>query len=123
MDQIKAINEYLRPYRVQVWFSKESLDDLNTYDKNQQELIVALILKRAKNGPLLKPFGIGKPLRNKLKGFTKIKAKSMALRIVYRPVKLGEDVRMELIAIGPRDKQKVYLLAAKRLQSFNEQVE
>jgi mRNA interferase RelE/StbE len=117
------INELLKPYRVEVHFTKESLNDLSSYDKNQQEKIIALIIKRGMKGPLIKPQGIGEPLRDELKGYTKIKPKNMALRIVYRPVVNDEMIRMEIIAIGPRDKEKVYRLAAKRLQSFEQQME
>jgi mRNA interferase RelE/StbE len=74
-------------------------------------------------GPLIKPQGIGEPLRDGLKGYTKIKPKDMALRIVYRPVVNDEMIRMEIIAIGPRDKAKVYRLAARRLQSFEQQMD
>lgn len=116
---IDQINKLLEPYHVEVYFTKEALDDLSSYDKNQQEKIIALIIKRGMTGPLIKPRIIGEPLRDELKGLTKIQPKNMALRIVYRPVVHGEIIRMEIIAIGPRDKNKVYRLAAKRLQSFS----
>ncbi|TCW38994.1 mRNA interferase RelE/StbE [Laceyella sacchari] len=119
----QQINELLKPYRVEVHFTKESLNDLSSYDKNRQEKIIALIIKRGMRGPLIKPQGIGEPLRDELKGYTKIKPKNMALRIVYRPVVNDEMIRMEIIAIGPRDKEKVYRLAARRLQSFEQQME
>jgi len=120
MGDIGQINKLLQPYHVEVHFSKESLDDLSSYDKNQQEKIIALIIKRAMTGPLQ---GIGEPLRDELRGLAKIKPKNMALRIVYRPVVKDEIIRMEIIAIGPRDKKKVYRLAAKRLLSMNDQME
>ncbi|KPC72461.1 hypothetical protein ADL26_13930 [Thermoactinomyces vulgaris] len=119
----QQINELLKPYRVEVHFTKESLNDLSSYDKNQQEKIIALIIKRGMRGPLIKPQGIGEPLRDELKGYTKIKPKNMVLRIVYRPVVNDEMIRMEIIAIGPRDKEKVYRLAARLLQSFEQQME
>ncbi|MGX9708471.1 type II toxin-antitoxin system RelE family toxin [Laceyella tengchongensis] len=119
----QQINELLKPYQVEVHFTKESLNDLSSYDKNQQEKIIALIIKRGMRGPLIKPQGIGEPLRDELKGYTKIKPKNMALRIVYRPVVNDEMICMEIIAIGPRDKEKVYRLAARRLQSFDQQRE
>jgi mRNA interferase RelE/StbE len=118
---IDQINEILKPFHVEVYFTKESLSDLNSYDKNEQEKIIAMIIKRGMRGPLIKPRGIGEPLRNELKGFTKIKG--MTLRIVYRPVESNGVIRMEIIAIGPRDREKVYRLAAKRLQSFDQQMD
>lgn len=123
MGKIDQINELLKPFNVSIYFCKESLDDLNSYDKHQQEKIIALIIRRAMTGSLIRPRGIGEPLRDELKGFTKIKPKNMALRIVYRPVMHDNVIRMEIIAIGPRDKEKVYRLAARRLQSFDQQME
>ncbi len=55
--------------------------------------------------------------------FTKIKPKALALRIVYRPIQLPKGiVRMEIIAIGPRDKSKVYELATRRVLDFQEEM-
>lgn len=69
---IEQINELLNPCHVEVAFTKESLDDLSSYDKHQQERIIALIIRRGRiTGPLLKPHGIGEPLRDKLRGLTK----------------------------------------------------
>jgi mRNA interferase RelE/StbE len=54
-------------------------------------------------------------------GFTKNKPKAMSLRIVYRPVesqKLGGEIRMEVIAIGPKDREEVYDMAAVRVAQF-----
>ncbi|MFD1443058.1 hypothetical protein [Thermoactinomyces vulgaris] len=120
---IEQINEILKPFQVEVHFTKEALSDLNSYDKNEQEKIIAMIIKRGMRGPLIKPHGIGEPLRNELKGFTKVKPRAMALRIVYRPVESNGVIRMEIIAIGPRDKEKVYRMAAKRLRSFDQQMD
>ncbi len=122
MDKAEHINQILKPYHVEVHFTKESAKDFSDYDKDLQEKILALIIKRGISGPLIKPDGIGEPLKKELRGFTKIKPKRMALRIVYRPVLKENIIRMEIIAIGPRDKEKVYQLAAARLQSFFEQM-
>ncbi|MGA8943761.1 MAG: hypothetical protein WB502_13770, partial [Thermoactinomyces sp.] len=67
---IEQINKLLNRYQVEVTFTKEALADLNSYDKHQQEKIIALIIRRGITGPLLKPHGIGEPLRDKLKRFT-----------------------------------------------------
>ncbi len=40
-----------------------------------QEKIITLIIKRGMRGPLIKPQGIGEPLRDGLKGYTKIKSR------------------------------------------------
>lgn len=122
MSVSDQINEMLMPYNVQVYFTKESSSDFKSYTKDVQERIAAFIIKRGMKGPLLKPNGVGQSLRNELKGFTKIKPKHLGLRIIYRPVLQDKMIRMEIIAIGPRDKEKVYQLAAKRLVSFYQQM-
>mgnify|MGYP006961609620 FL=1 len=37
--------------------------------------------------------------------------------MIYRQVE-GRPIRMEVIAIGPRDRKKAYRMAAERLQKF-----
>lgn len=117
----EVLHEILGPYNVEVRFSKKSVQDLAGYKKEQQEKIVALIIARAKKGPLIKPNGIGEGLHDKLHGFTKIKPKYLGLRVIYRPVQKTHIV-MEIIAIGPRDRDKVYILAARRLKDFNREM-
>lgn len=78
-------------------------------------------LRRAKQCPLFKPEGVAESLHGSLHGFAKIKPKSLSIRIVYRPVD-GKIIRMEVIAIGPRDKEKSYRMAAQRLQKFFQQM-
>ncbi|MGG1073119.1 hypothetical protein ABE178_25370 [Priestia megaterium] len=119
------INTVLVEYNVAVKFCRKAVDDLLGYDRNQQSKIVALIIKRGKSGPLFKPRGLGEPLRNKsgqeLKGFTKIKPKKMNMRIIYSPMENGK-ILMGIIAIGPRDKEKVYKEAAKRVPQFEREM-
>lgn len=112
------LNGVLESFHVEVRFGRHVIDDLASYKKEQQEQIIALIIARAKTGPLIRPNGIGEPLHGELHGFTKIKPKQLALRIVYRPVQGKASIIMEVIAIGPRDRENVYRLAAKRLVAF-----
>jgi mRNA interferase RelE/StbE len=121
MNPIDEANELLKPYQVEVHFAKEAIKDFDNYDQKQRQKMMALIIKRAMSGPLIKPDGIGEPLHKELKGFSKIKPKQMGLRIIYRPIQNG-IIRMIIIAIGPRDKDKVYRSAVARLQSFFEQM-
>lgn len=116
-----TVNAMLASWNVEIRFSKQALEDLSGYEKEQQEIIVALILARAKNGPLIKPNGIGEPLRGELHGFTKIKPKHMGLRVIYRLVQ-KTNIIMEIIAIGPRDHDKVYAMAAKRVKVFRREM-
>ncbi len=118
------LNEELGKYNVKVKFSKNSLSDYKSYPEGTRKLIVALILKQGtKKNPLLKPEGHGEPLYNKLAGFAKIKPKALSMRIIYRPREIESIVRMEIIAIGPRNKDKVYEMAAKRLSAFIEEMD
>lgn len=98
------------------------MEDLQGYDANLQEVILALILARAKKGPLSKSKGLAESLHGNLHGFAKIKPKHLNLRIVYRPVEARGIARMEITVIGPRDKDKVYKIAAKRLILFNSEM-
>lgn len=117
----EMLNRVLGPYGVEVHFGKQAVKDFAGHQKEQQEDIATLIIVRGRKGPLIKPNGIGAPLRNKLAGFTKIKPKYLSVRIVYRPV-AGHPILMDIIAIGPRDKGRVYGMAASRLSAFNDEM-
>jgi mRNA interferase RelE/StbE len=123
-DEIEQkISQLLGPYNVVVALGEEAVDDLKSYQK-ELNTILALIVAQARKGPLLKPDGCGEPLIGALLGFTKIKPRAMSLRIVYRPVELRTGViRMEIIAIGPRDKDKVYELATRRAVEFRKEMD
>ena len=81
-----TVNAILASLNVEIRFSQQALADLTGYKKEQQETILALILARAKNGPLIRPNGIGEPLHGELHGFRKIKPKHLGLRVIYRPI-------------------------------------
>jgi mRNA interferase RelE/StbE len=116
-----TLNAMLGPVGAEIRFSKKAVEDLTGYKKEQQEKILAMIVARAKKGPLIKPKGIGEPLNGELHGFTKIKPKHLGLRVIYRPIQQTAII-MEIIAIGPRERDKVYTLAAKRLQDFHREM-
>jgi mRNA interferase RelE/StbE len=120
LEQI--LKNYLAQYKVKVKFSKKAVEDLASFDKNTQEKIIALILKRGQSNPLIKPRGIGEPLQKELYVFSKIKPKHLKLRIVYRSVEKEDAVYMEIIAIGPKDKEKVYKMAIARLMDFKREM-
>ncbi|GBG09742.1 hypothetical protein PAT3040_04403 [Paenibacillus agaridevorans] len=118
----QRLNALLSPYNVVIKFGQDAVEDLASYKKEQREEIIALIIKRGITGPLIKPDGLGDPLHGELHGFTKIKPKKLGLRIVYRPLQNGM-IRVEVIAIGPRDKKKVYALAAGRIMEFKKEMD
>lgn len=115
------INRELGPSKVEVKFTERAFEDLSSYDKNRQLSVVASIIKRGKTGPLIKPDGVGDPLRGKLSGFTKITLKKMGIRVVYRPTKY-EIIEMGIIVVGPRKDEKVYKIAMRRLAQFNKEM-
>jgi mRNA interferase RelE/StbE len=108
---------------VEIRFSQNAEKDLKSFNIEIQEIIIAYMIKRAQTGPLIYLEGVGKPLSRELSGFTKIKLKNLSLRIIYRPVTTSKMVLMEIIAIGPRDKNRVYKQAAKRLLDFNQEMD
>lgn len=91
----------------------EAGDDFNNLDGGVRKQIAKKIDALAEN-----PF-LGNPLGNKhgidLTGFYKLYAVKKKYRIVYHLV--GDSLEIvEIIAIGKRDKEEVYRLAAKRLK-------
>lgn len=106
MNYEQFINQQLNDYGVRIKFGRNALKDLKSYDSQGQRTIIALLIKHGQKGPLLKPIGLGEPLRGELKGFAKIKYKDMNLRIVYRTLENG-FILMEVIAIGPRDSSQI----------------
>lgn len=120
MKFMEDFDRLLASLGVEVMFTKAAMRDLESYPKGQREQILALIIERARRGPLLKPEGIAESLSGDLRGLAKIKPKHLALRIVYRPVRRNEKVVMEILAIGPRDHDEVYRTAARRLAAFRQ---
>ncbi len=76
-------------------------------------------VSRAEEGPLFVPDGVARSLHGKLHGYAKIKPKALNLRIVYRPIRYDDYVTMEIIAIGPRNRNEVYQKATERLEKNN----
>lgn len=107
----------LEKYNVELRFVEDVKQDIKAINKGHRQTILLEILRRAKQGPLFKPDGVAESLHGDLHGFAKIKSKLLNIRIIYRPVE-GQPIRMEIIAIGPRDKEKAYRMAAERLQKF-----
>ena len=46
----EIVNAILDPFNVEIRFSKKAVEDLSGYPKEQQEIILALIVARAKQG-------------------------------------------------------------------------
>ncbi|WAA12818.1 type II toxin-antitoxin system RelE family toxin [Fervidibacillus halotolerans] len=107
----------LENFNVELRFVEDVKQDLKAINKGHRQTVLYEILRRAKQGPLFKPNGVAESLQGDLHGFAKIKSNSLNIRIIYRPVE-GQPVKMEIIAIGPRDKKRAYKMAAERLEKF-----
>ena len=80
-----------------------------------------MIISQAKRGANFRPDGNGIRLHDSLNKFAKIKRTSTSLRVIYRPVENG-FIDMQILAIGPRDRDKVYQVAKKRLTAFHNEL-
>lgn len=114
----EKLQQILGLYDTVVYFSDLAMRDFKSFSIGKRNQILMLILKQAQKGADLKPNGNGNQLRPPLHQFAKIKSKSLSLRIIYRPVRNVNIVEIQVLVIGPRDKNKVYELADKRLESF-----
>jgi mRNA interferase RelE/StbE len=96
-------------------FHPEAVKDFDALDRSIQKEVVKKIDALSEN-----PF-LGKPLGNKLgldlTGFYKLHVAGKKFRIVYRLVKKYLEV-VEIIGIGKREKEEIYKLIFRRLQSL-----
>jgi len=77
----------------------------------REKLLIAKKLKQVASNPFT-GVALGKRAGIDLSGYYKLYADKKRLRIVYRCV--GEEVVVEIVAIGPRENLKVYQEAEKR---------
>ncbi|WP_438313173.1 type II toxin-antitoxin system RelE family toxin [Sporosarcina sp. FA9] len=118
INNLDDLQEFLiNKHNVNLKFIHEVEQDLKGINKGSRTSILALIIRRAIQGPLFVPDGVARSLHGDLSGFAKIKSKSTTIRCIYKPVKTTIP-QMDVIAIGPRDKSKAYKLAAERLEAF-----
>ncbi|MED4487296.1 hypothetical protein P9246_11170 [Aeribacillus pallidus] len=115
LEDLQAL--VLEKYNVDLRFVEDVKQDIKAINKGHRQTVLLEILKRAKQGPLFKPDGAAESLHGDLHGFARIKSKLLNIRVIYRQVE-GRPIRMEVIAIGPRDRKKAYRMAAERLQKF-----
>ncbi|HHV16976.1 MAG TPA: hypothetical protein GXX58_10495 [Gelria sp.] len=121
-DKIAKLNQLLvEQYKTQVMFTSSAMQDYKSFAVGKRQDILKLIVKQAEKGALLKPDGKGNRCEGALHDFAKIKSKSLNLRIIYKPTKPETGiVRMDIIAIGPRDDLQVYKMAIQRLADYEE---
>lgn len=94
-------------------YFEEAKEDYQSLDGSQKKLI-----DKALDRIKLKGTKAGKPLDGNLCGCYKMKHKKAGLRIVFRPCKDRIEI-IQIIAIGKRDKKKVYKKASRRLNRRN----
>ncbi len=101
-----------------VRYIPEAKKDLMELDGNQRILVAKAIEKVRQNPVSIFEGGYGKPLGNKggndLTGLLKIKLRSEGIRVVYKIIKI--DNEMLIIVIGARADDEVYELAGKRIK-------
>lgn len=118
-SRFEMLDQLLSQFGTRVVFTQEALKDYKSLSQSSRQIILEMIAKQAQKGARLKPDGTGVRLRAPLHFFGKIKRTSANLRIIYRPTDLKDgSLQMEIIAIGPRDKDEVYKAAEERLSRF-----
>ena len=120
LEELQAL--ILEKYNVDLRFVEDVKNDIKAINKGHRKAVLLEIIRRAKQGPLFKPDGVAESLHGNLHGFAKIKSKAHNIRIIYRPVN-AQPIRMEIIAIGPRDREKAYRIASERLYKFLQQMD
>ena len=102
-------------------FLPEAEKDFKNLEGNAR-LIVTKSLKKVAENPLPdNEGGYGKPLGNKnknnLSGFLKIKIKNIGIRIVYKLIKI--ENQMLIVVIGARKDNEVYDVAKNRVDKYD----
>lgn len=104
-----------------ITYLPEALDDLRRLDGSQRILIRKAIQKVSSNPLPETEGGYGKLLGNKnntnLSGFLKIKLGGARLRVVYKLIRVQNQ--MLIIVIGAREEAEAYEDAYKRIRKHN----
>lgn len=117
-----VFEQKLLQFNTKVYFSKKAERDFKSFSKGKKNDVLLLILKQVQKGAALKPEGNGNQLNPPLHQFAKIKNKAISLRVIYRPILANGITEMQIIAVEPRDKSKVYQMATERIDSFFKEI-
>ena len=102
-------------------FLPEAEKDFKKLSGNERIIVVKALDKIATNPLPTNEGGYGKPLGNKqgnqLSGFFKVKIKNLGIRIVYKLIKVDEEILV--VIIGARADDEVYNIAGKRILKHN----
>ncbi len=105
---LEELSKYiLEKYNIELKFVPDVHKDIKAINKGNRTTVLAEIIRRTKQGPLFSPKGVAETLHGNLHELAEIKSNSLKIRIVYRPVD-DDPIRMEVIFIGPRDKEMAY---------------
>jgi mRNA interferase RelE/StbE len=96
-------------------FHPEAVKDFDALDRSIQKEVAKKIDALSENPFIGKP--LGKKLGLDLTGFYKLYVVKKKFRIVYRLEKKYLEL-IEIIGIGKREKEEIYRLIARRLQSL-----
>ena len=96
-----------------VVFREEALADFLELDRSRQIITAKAIVKVSHNPAPVTEGGYGKPLSGKLAGYLKIKIKAAGIRVVYEYIRTEKG--MDIVVIGVRENEEVYLEAEKRI--------
>lgn len=117
--KFKTLQEFVSflwdKYHVKLTFHPGVSKDFKSINKGSRTDALALIKRQIEQGPLFIPDGVAQSLHGQLSGYAKIKQTSLNLRVIYKPIKQSGYVEMYVLAIGPRDREMAYQIAAGRL--------
>lgn len=116
---IENIKELLLIHNVELFVHDDLEKDLKKFDPSNLKIMIALVLKRVEKGLTIPP---AEPLSGSdLNGYAKIKDRTFPYRGVYTFKEIDNGrMAMYLIAVGPKEKDKVYDIAASRTSDPNE---
>lgn len=105
-------------------YLEEAEKDLAALDATQRLMVLKAIRKVSVNPLPASEGGLGKPLGNRksanLKNFCKIKLTRLGIRVVYKPKKVGNV--MKIIIVGARADNEVYKMAEKRVKKYRNEL-
>jgi mRNA interferase RelE/StbE len=90
-------------------FTEYSQLDYDDLDGSQRIQVLKSLTKIEENG-----MNTGQPLHGNLWDCRKLKHKRLGLRVIFRQSDIGIEI-IEIVAVGKREDDEVYQIAAKRL--------
>lgn len=104
----------------EIRYLDEAEKDFKKLEGNEKQRVTKALQQVKKNPLSPQEGGYGKPLGNKhgidLSGLSKVKIKSVGVRVVYKVIETDEA--MIVIVIGARADDKVYKTAEKRRKKY-----